>query len=408
MSRKQIHIQAHYYLALLIAFFLPTGRFAALFIALSLLNWLIEGDFKNKFQIIFQNKFALIFIGFYLLHLIGMLYTTNIDFGLFDLQVKLSLLILPLLLVSRPLNISQVNKVFVFFIAGGIVASFILLSRAIYIYATIHENNFFYQAFSIFVHPSYLSMYFNVCIVWLLLALYSYSDNKSKYFNAYATTIILFFSFIIVLLSSKLGLLTLVLIYLVVPLYLIIKRKKYVIGIVGVLLISISSFCLIRFVPEIGDRLNNAIHAISSSSDNQTDTESTAVRLLIWKAGNQVISENFIFGAGTGDSKDALMSEYQKRGMTGAYGHKLNAHNEFYQVFVSIGLIGFIVFLVSLFYPLIKRFKQANAIYGLFLVIIILNFIPESMLESQAGVMFYAFFNSLLCFCTNFVPDLET
>ncbi len=95
-----------------------------------------------------------------------------------------------------------------------------------------------------------------------------------------------------------------------------------------------------------------------------------------------------------------VIVEYEKLGMKGALEHKLNAHNEFYQVFISLGLIGFIFLILSLILPLFFAIKTNNGIYILFLVIVILNFLPESMLETQAGVMFYAFFNSLLCFKT--------
>ncbi|MCX6295904.1 MAG: hypothetical protein NTX97_07530, partial [Bacteroidetes bacterium] len=101
MNRIQFHTKAHFYLALMIAFCLPIARFTALFIALLLLNWLIEGDFKNKFKIVSNNKLAVLFISFYLMHLVGMFYSQNIDFGLFDIQVKFSLLVLPLILVNR-------------------------------------------------------------------------------------------------------------------------------------------------------------------------------------------------------------------------------------------------------------------------------------------------------------------
>ena len=130
--------------------------------------------------------------------------------------------------------------------------------------------------------------------------------------------------------------------------------------------------------------------------------------MLIWSASNQVISENLLLGTGTGDAKDALLVEYANRGMTGALSHKLNAHNEYYQVFVSIGLIGFLLLLMCLFLPLYNGFTSSNWIYILFLLIIILNFVSESMLETQAGVLFYAFFNSLLCFNRNNDNNLYT
>lgn len=401
MKRIHFHTKAHYYLALIIAFCIPLGRITPVFIVLFLLNWLIEGDFKNKFQNIFQNKLSLLFIAFFLMHVIGLAYTANMDAGLFDLQVKLSLFVFPFIFASRPLPKSQIRNLFWAFIAGGIVCSIIMLSRATYTYFAFSENNFFYQSFSFFIHPSYLSMYFNLCIAWLLLNRAKKSDTYNRFATILSFLVVLFFSFIIILLSSKMGLITMVLLYTGFILYYIVSRKKYAFGIIGFILFVGLVYSMVRFVPEIRDRVANVFTAISSESNNQAEAESTAVRMLIWRASNQIISEHFLFGAGTGDSKDVLMGEYQKRGMTGALEHKLNAHNEYYQVFISLGLIGFVLLILSLLIPLYNAFTSKNAIYILFLLIIILNIIPESMFETQAGVVFYAFFNSLLCFDNN-------
>jgi O-antigen ligase len=405
MNRIEFHSKAHAYLAILIAFCLPFARLTPVFIALLLLNWLIEGDFKNKFQLILKNKFALLFLGFFMMHLLGMLYTSNVDAGLFDLQVKLSLFIFPIVIASRPYTQEQVRNIFFVFIIGGVLASLLLLTRATYTWFALSENNFFYQAFSFLLHPSYLSMYLNVAIAWLLLNLFKKSEFPSRFSTLLSVLIVLFFTGIIILLSSKMGLISLVLLFVGFTIYLIISKKRYLIGGAALILILASVVSLVQFVPEIGDRVKNAIHAIANPPKDNSELESTAVRMLIWKAANTVIAENLVFGAGTGDGKDALIQEYKNREMVGAYEHTLNAHNQFYQVTVSLGIIGLMLLLFCLLLPLLGRYQTPSAIYVLFLLIIIFNFIPESMLEVQAGVMFYAFFNSLLCFCTNFVPD---
>lgn len=397
LNRQLIHIKAHYYLALLIAFSLPIARLTPVFIALMLINWLLEADFKNKFQILFKNKIACLFISFYLLHLIGLLYTENVPAGLFDIQVKLSLLIFPVVIISRPFNEKQVNAIFYSFIAGGIIASIAMLVRAVYLYYTLGENNFFYEAFSFILHPSYLSMYLNVAIAWMLINLLQHK-MKERYYKLYAFLVIVFFSFVIILLSSKMGLITMILMYACFFIYYILVHKKYLLGISGIVMIAVMIFFITRFVPEVVLRVQTAVAAVTAGNSSQTESESTAVRLLIWKASNQVISENLLFGVGTGDVKEELMKEYKRRGMTGAIEYSLNTHNAFYQVFVGLGLIGFSFLLLQLFIPLFFAYKKSNSIYLLFLLIVLLNFSVEAMLETQAGVMFYAFFNSLL-FC---------
>lgn len=398
MSKNQVHIKLYFYLAILIAFSLPFARLTPVFIVVMVVNWLVEGDFKNKFSSFLKNKYSLLFCSFYLLHAVGLLYSQNIDSAGFDLQVKLSLLIFPIQLSSRPFNTKAKDSIFYALISGVVLSSFIILIRASYVYFTIGENDFYYEVFSYFIHPSYFSMYINVCIGWILINLLQNNRTVLVVNNLIILLLVLFLSVIVLLLSSKMGIITMVLMYVFFIISYIITHKKYLIGILGLLLLAISSVMVIKLVPEIQGRIDRAFSAVVNPTPKSTDAESTAVRLLIWNAANQVISENLWVGVGTGDAKDALMKEYTKRGMTGAIEHDLNAHNEFYQVFVALGIIGFVLLLSNLYFPLIFAFKNGNLVYLLFLIIIILNFLPESMLETQAGVMFFAFFNSLLCF----------
>lgn len=398
MTRKEFHTKAYFYLALSIAFSLPFARLTPIFIALMLLNWIIEGDFKNKLLLLSKNKLALLFIALYGMHLLGMLYTQNTHSGWFDLEVKFSLLAFPLVLATRPFNSKDTNSIFFAFISGGIISSLILLSRALYCYIYLNENCFFYMQFSYFLHPSYLSMYLNTAIAWLLLGILKDTFSKQSIPNTFAILTVLLFSFINFLLSSKMGMFTTVLIFVGFLIYYIYSRKKYTLGIAGIVFISTITYSVISFVPAIRDRVDSAISAVTNPTVDKTESESTAVRLLIWNACNQVISENLYWGTGTGDAKDELLKEYEKQGMTGALEHKLNTHNEFYQVFVSLGLIGFILLLGTLIFPLIFSFKTSDTLYLFFLLIIVFNFLSESMLETQAGVMFYAYFNSLLSF----------
>lgn len=397
MNRTEFHSKSHYVLAILIAFTLPFGKFTALFIGLFLTNWIIEGNLLIKFKATFKNKFALLFIGLYLIHIIGLLYSQNRTVGLFDLQVKLSILIFPLILSSKPFNKKEVSTLFLSLVIGLIYTSLYMLSRSISIYFTTHENTFFYQDFSVFIHTSYISMYINVAIVWLLTTIFKATNEDKPFSNLASILLILFFSLIVILLSAKSGIVTLALILFSLIPFLIFYKKKYIVGFLGIFSIITGIFLINSFAPKVISRVASFVTAISTSNDNKT-TESTSVRLLIWDSSNQVIKNNFLLGVGTGDAKDELNKEYEKKGITNALTYNLNTHNEFYQIFVCLGFFGFIILLSNLFLPLYFSFKTNDYLLLFFLLIVAINFLSESMLETQAGVMFYAFFNSLLCF----------
>ncbi len=70
-------------------------------------NWLLEGIVKRQlaqqFQRFFSDKVALALVGLFVWHLIGLLYSDNLAYGLRDIRIKLPLLVIPLVLSSSPL-----------------------------------------------------------------------------------------------------------------------------------------------------------------------------------------------------------------------------------------------------------------------------------------------------------------
>ena len=195
LSRNTLHQKIQFYSCLCIAFFLPLARLVPIFIVIMLLNWIVEGDYKNKFRRILRNKFALLFIAFYFIHLLGLIYTTNLDAGFFDIQVKASLFIFPMVIASRPFSLSDKQKIFYSFISGCILSTMVMLAMATYNYFTLGVNDFFYESFSSWlIHPSYFSMYLNVAIVWLIINVQriKFSEKPFSTYSCYLFNFILF------------------------------------------------------------------------------------------------------------------------------------------------------------------------------------------------------------------------
>jgi O-antigen ligase len=87
-------------------------------------NWLLEGNFKWKWQQLKSNKIFWILASLFFLHVIGMTYTENIQRGLDDLRNKMPLLVLPLILFStKPLSIKEFKLLFGFFFLSVFVSS---------------------------------------------------------------------------------------------------------------------------------------------------------------------------------------------------------------------------------------------------------------------------------------------
>jgi cellulose synthase/poly-beta-1,6-N-acetylglucosamine synthase-like glycosyltransferase len=66
------------------------------------------------------------------------------------------------------------------------------------------------------------------------------------------------------------------------------------------------------------------------------------------------------------------------------------------QTSIALGLAGFLVLVAMLLFPALRALQRHQDIYLVFLFIFSIAILSESMLEIQAGVVFYAFFNVFL------------
>jgi O-antigen ligase len=122
-------------------------------------------------------------------------------------------------------------------------------------------------------------------------------------------------------------------------------------------------------------------------------TSSTPERILIWKSSLEIIRDHLVFGVGTGDVKDELLKKYKEKNQAILLEHRLNTHDQYLETFIALGFTGFLMLLAMLILPAIRAVKTGQYLYFVFIIVFSFNILVESMLEIQAGVVFYAFFN---------------
>ena len=93
-----------------------------------------------------------------------------------------------------------------------------------------------------------------------------------------------------------------------------------------------------------------------------------------------------------GDANDELYAAYENNGLTGAFEHKLNAHNQYLQSFIGLGIIGFVLLFAMTFGNLYYAILSKNNLLLILSLLLISNFLVESMLQRSAGVLFTVFF----------------
>jgi hypothetical protein len=382
------------YIPVLLAFLLPFGGFLSVLIIL----WFITSWFcfkKEESLKGLKNKWFWIMFGFLLLHCVSAILSENKSEALTSIEVKMSFLAFPYFLFLFTLNKITVRNIFVAFVSGCFFALLTCLARASFIFISSGDNYFFYNKFSYWIHTGYFSMYmlFAMVIVQLAYPAWFGKDPYNKYIRWILTGL---FMLGIFLCASKIGYIA----FFITAVFLILTKFRSKVNLktlcVGSALVLLILFTLYKVSPAPFERLIAAFTATSSGNIDKTSGESTAVRILIWEQCVDIVKDHFLFGVGSGDANDVLYAKYEEQGLEGAMEHNLNAHNQFFQTFIALGVFGFLILFVSSFGTLILGILRKNLILSLFSLIIILNFLVESMLQTQAGNLFYVYFLCVL------------
>jgi O-antigen ligase len=398
------------YVVLAMALFLPIGgRFMPPLIALWLICWLADYRWKLKWNNLRQSGMLAISAVFFLVYVASLAITDNKTSGVLQIETKMVFFIFPVLtglaVWSNMINRKKIQNAFVIGTFLAIVVCFVnaalnmseekqMVAQGLLNDTYVNWDFFFASRLSFLMHPSYLAMYATFSMYFLFQRIASNWQTKRKLaFLFVGLNLILMCA--VFLLASRLAYITMFLLWAGVAVVYIRRTGSYTRGLIGLAVLLITILIVYKSSDIIASRFDYAIRSFTSSEIDKTSSESSAVRRLVWSVASDEIAQNVLFGVGGGDVEHVLMDRYKQEGMTGAYEHKLNAHSQFLQTFLATGFGGFVVLLAMLLLPLRRAFRKKDTDVIIFIAIIILNILVESMFEIQAGVMFFAFFSAL-------------
>ena len=117
MNRLVAHSWIYFGLLALLTIAIPTSNFLmSLAQVLLMVNWIAEGQWKDKLRKARRQPLLWAFVAFFFVHLLWCLFSYNWDYALDDLRKKLPLLIVPLvLLTSEPLSRKRIDVLLVIY-----------------------------------------------------------------------------------------------------------------------------------------------------------------------------------------------------------------------------------------------------------------------------------------------------
>lgn len=400
-----------YYLSgvLLLLFLIPSIPLvlpaAIVLLTFAFLGGVLSGKLKANWSLL-KRSWPL--WGLFGLYAISLVYSIDTEEGMATLENKLSLLIAPVILLSVFYATEKFwRSAFLSFILGcsfAMVLCLIVASGNYYIDEMNAREGLYTQGYgmhwfiskrlSVFLHPSYLSMYLNVAMVFLVME--EAGHLKLGLSSLKRRLLLLFFTLGCILLISKAGVVVLLLILLLWT-YTLMRKRNWIF--IGFLIVIGSGFviALSKAAPQFTNRISNFTE-IAQGQDVDKDTkESTGVRVLIWPQASDLIMERPLLGHGVGDVRQTLVNRYKSEQIAFAAERSLNAHSQFLQTPLAIGFLG-LFFLLMCFVKVWVSGMYRFPVAWIVALITAGHFTVESMLESQAGNVFFGFFFALFLY----------
>lgn len=354
--------------------------------------------FKYKAREVLNVKNPVLWIvGLYVLYCLGMLWSSNMEYGLDDLKVKLPLLVVPLLMGFVPRENFTKKKLWYYalsFSAGLVVVLVYCLVRAILNAIQpdgFHSEELFYGHLTASFHATYLTLFCctSLIIVYLcpLARLFRLKDRTATIIKAAA---ILFFNVLIILITTRIAFIAMMLIYAVILVDLF-RLKSNIVKKAAVLLLFCANIFTVFNLDRVKQRHIYTLTetGIEKPSEQTPKGSYTSLRMFILTQVPELVLRQPFFGYGTGDCKDALEAFYKEKetGFTYYY----NAHNQFFQTAISLGIVGLGVLGMIFLCLVLRLWRKDRAVLLVGIVAMAMFFFTESILERQAGVHFCAF-----------------
>lgn len=337
-------------------------------------------------------------------YLLGLLWSTNMDFAGLDLGIKSSLALFALLPIIGTPSIRSIRPKYAFIGANAVIVV-ICLARAafrsieLYLHAgpQAHPDGyalslpFFASGFSAFLHPTYMAMYLTLALM-LLARMQAGRAGDERLTTVTALLLVLG----IVLCASKAGWIILVLagFGLLAERWSERRMRRTVgWGLLAVFLVGTTLYFTTAYVHE---RIGQVLNVFQGSVPRIDASNSTDDRRLVWDAASAVVASHPWTGVGTGDVKDELLKTYADRDYVEPLRKKLNAHDQYLNTGVALGIGGILLLLVMVIVPMMSAFRRGDIMLVSFLLLNAFNWTVESMLEVQAGTIFFAFFAWML------------
>ncbi|MGO3184534.1 MAG: O-antigen ligase family protein [Aequorivita sp.] len=356
--------------------------------------------FSLKKQIDSQllRKFIPLFL-FYGVCLISVFYSEDRDYAMKMIGRLVPFIIFPLVFaILPPLKKDRYPKLMKVFI--GTLVVLCVYSHIVVLIKLFNNHDSLYNIFN--SHYSYLSLsegtiglhstYYAYLIIIATMFVVNFLLNEKRLrLRILYFVLIGYFTFFVFHLSARLPIAVLFLFYNLAIIYYFIKQKQVFKGIIFLIALYLVSGVFVYNVRITRYRFQQLTEFTYSDGTHYEDGKN---KQLQWQSGIEA-NNNFLLGNGIGDANQSIFDSYINNGLNDYAEKEYNAHNQYIQTYVGMGIIGLLALLLIFSFFLLEFYKMRFPLGFVFLLLTSILYITESFLERQHGIVTLVFF---VCF----------
>ena len=240
-------------------------------------------------------------------------------------------------------------------------------------------------------HHSYYALYALVVLVFVYFELAGHWGELRVWHRVLLLVSAAFGILYMVLVNSRAGIIGLYAMAVLCPLHLALCHKRWWQALLAALLLVGFTFAAESLLP---GHQNRVLATLDAGKED--------ARVGIFQSTLEVVKQRPLTGLGVGDYEAALHDQYADDEQTFA-GKDFNAHNQYAETLLAVGVIGLLLLLVYLLLPLVCAIGRKSVFWQVlfFMGVIMFNLLFESMLERQMGLLFIGFFIAVMILITS-------
>jgi O-antigen ligase len=390
---------SYYHLLLLIAS-LPFDMFYSHIILLSFaLHTIIQAGRYHR--PVFKWR-TLVLLSVFIVTAFSTIYTTNRPAAFSEWGKELTILLFPLLFCFTRVDLNKYRPALLLGFSLVCTATVIYLyGNALYTIRFYHMPlpALFSRAFTnhnfaqpIDMHATFFSMQLAIALVYLTSVLVNSNSVYNKILYSFCVFVLA--AGLLQLCSKSVFFGLLAAIGLALPYFLLRGRRRWkfvLIALAALLTCMVIVFNVktlrARYITELAIDLSKPFGG-----------ETTEPRLARWEIAGELIAKSPVIGYGAGSEIGLLHEVYFQKKYYSSFLNNLNVHSEYLSFLLKSGVVGLLVYLITLAWGFREALLKRDLIFFAFMLLLAFVSFAENFLDVDKGIIFYAFFFSFFVF----------